>query len=776
MKKLNSGVSKFLCIVLCAVMLFGCGKGTDGKETGNLPNQGDVSGQIPSGGTDVGAQGDKNVSAGAGNTPADGETGTDVPEQSDGRLPQVTVVADKEQTFGLLTNYKEKNIPTIYSESNQNEGYCNVVLNQKNEIEYYTTAKDVDGCLVWKYTLKENEAENTSTWQREAVTWLSGLRKEIDNRRITVFLGEDSCEYALYIDSVEEPHIVKRDGDSFVEIMGTDMRKTDFRKTAVLANGNIVSADMGGECFVYRQEDGTLQTSFPCGWYESMCVDGNVVYIMDREGAVRQYDAEWGDFKEDIPAGFGTAVRMAARGDALYLCCPKGIFLAGKDGTGFGKVLDAGSYHFAMETANLLNFFVCGDAFYIVYGEEKGVIKKYAPAGEQDVVDKVLNIYSLKPNDVILDMISDFQNKYPDTEICYETGAGENGSITAADCIRALNTRILAGDGPDVLVLDGLPEKAYREKGILEELTPMLAGKKEGLLPNIVSAYTGEDGIYMLPLRFVVPAIMTVEQDKKRYSTLEALVEYSEENDGIMQGGYSYSDLLEMLYYNYRPEILPKEGEVDREKLKNFLELTKRFCESEGISEDTSHFLNYLEGYSNGNDLLYERAKLMFFLADGVYELVYQPSFAEYIHGEILVDAGIFFPRTVLGVNALSGKKELAQLFFKFAISHEVQNRYVPMSGYPVEMGALDEWSHKDLSYITASGGDQGEIAFRYFNREEAEAMTAKVKQTDTPFTVDASVWEIIKDEAVEYLKGRKGLGESVDAIASRIQLYLYEQ
>ena len=44
-------------------------------------------------------------------------------------------------------------------------------------------------------------------------------------------------------------------------------------------------------------------------------------------------------------------------------------------------------------------------------------------------------------------MISEFQDKYPDTEIIYETGEGSEGTVTVVDRIRALNARILAGDG-----------------------------------------------------------------------------------------------------------------------------------------------------------------------------------------------------------------------------------------------------------------------------------------------------------------------------------------
>ena len=169
---------------------------------------------------------------------------------------------ESEDTFDLLENYKERNIPSVYTEDNKKESYCNVILNENNQIEYYTYSEEADGDSIWKYTLIENEEEKSASWKREAVSWLNGLQGEISNGRITPFRGEDLNNYAVYIDDMDNPHVVKQNGDSFTEILGLDIRKTDYRQVDVLKNGNIVLADLGRECFVYKQEDGSLLTRF----------------------------------------------------------------------------------------------------------------------------------------------------------------------------------------------------------------------------------------------------------------------------------------------------------------------------------------------------------------------------------------------------------------------------------------------------------------------------------------------------------------------------------
>ena len=713
--------------------------------------------------------------------------GTEIhdPEQAEiTQKPEVSPVSEDFQDgenvvdvrFPVLENYIEKNIPSVY-DGHEKEHYCNVVLNEKKEIEYYTMEEKEDGYDIQKYTLTGDGRKNPYVWVREEVSWLKGIKNKVHDDRITVFLGEDSKTYAWYIDSEENVHIVKQSNDTFVELPKMDLHRTDFQQIAVLENGNIVSADMGKECFVYQQEDGSLLTSFPCGWYESLRVSGNQIYITDRTSSyVQNYNAEQQVFETPIALEIDNSVRIFSDEDDVYLGCPKGIFRTKKGGEEFQKILDAGTYHFARENIILLKFFVCGDAFYFVYGEDGGSIKKYVPAEEGDEPDQSLTVYSLQNNDVILDMISEFQNKYPDIEIIYETGEGAEGSVTIADRIRALNARILAGDGPDVFVLDGLPTESYIKKGILADLMPTLADRKEDLVPGILSAYTTEEKVYMLPLRFSVPVFVTSGQESSVYSTLEALVEYSEENNGIMQGGYSYADLVEMLYYNYRPDMISKDGVVKKESLKIFLEQTKRFCESEGISGTTDHSRTYLQGYSGANDLLYGNAKFMFVLVNGGSELAELPSIVKYKNGEIVGNNGVFFPSAMLGVNSMSKKKDLAYLFFQFAISNEVQKRHIFFSGYPIDVKVLDKFANTDLSHIVVAGGNNGELDFSYFTKEESAQMKKKKKNVSTPFTVNASVWQIIENESVEYLKGEKGLEECVDVIASRVQLYLYEE
>ncbi len=694
-------------------------------------------------------------------------------------------------TFEPLENYKESSILSVYTQDNDNEYYCNALLNQDNEVEYYTVAKEEDGYYIWRYTLREGvtkeEAEGNpdfwvykkgAAWEREPVLWLEGIKAEIDQGRVFYLRGEDKNEYAWYMASGEKSHLVKRNGDSYVEIPLSGWNITEQATVAVLANGNVVSADLGRECNVYNPENGSLLTSFRCGWYESICVRGNTIYISTHGGeSVQRYDAEKQEFLPVIEAAFDNSVRIAQQEDDVYVCTPGGFYRAKETDTSFQKVLEAGTFHFAKDTGTLLKFFVIGDAFYIVYGEDNGCIKKYSPAEDGEVASKSLSIYSLTGNDIILDTISEFQNQYPDIELVYETGESGDGSISTADRIRALNARILAGDGPDMLLMDGLSAESYIEKGILEDMTPMLETVKGELMPKILSAYTMEDKVYMLPLRIRIPVFLTTGQGAELYSTLEALVQYSEREGRVTPEYQSYMDLLEILYYNYTPEIVAESGEVDRAAIGEFLGLVKRFCVSEQAVEQQMDRVAYLDGRPVGMLLKHNDADLGIIVVNGAYELGVNPAAVESRGGEIVGNNGIFFPNGLLGVNKLSQKKEIARLFVEFIFSYDIQKRHVLNEGYPIFLKILDEYSEWDFSDSSYSSGapDGTRVSLREFTQEESARMVQIVKEVNTPFSIDYSIWEIIRTVGEDYLKGNKDLDKSVEEIASRIQLYLYE-
>ena len=70
--------------------------------------------------------------------------------------------------------------------------------------------------------------------------------------------------------------------------------------------------------------------------------------------------------------------------------------------------------------------------------------------------------------------------------------------MTRDDALKNLNTKIMAGEGPDVLVLDNMPIESYINKGLLLDLSTF-AGELNGngnLFQNVVEAVKTDDKLY----------------------------------------------------------------------------------------------------------------------------------------------------------------------------------------------------------------------------------------------------------------------------------------
>ena len=97
----------------------------------------------------------------------------------------------------------------------------------------------------------------------------------------------------------------------------------------------------------------------------------------------------------------------------------------------------------------------------------------------------------------------------------------EEDAVTSTDALKNLNTEIMAGNGPDVLILDGIPTDTYTEKGMLADISGILDKTEEadGLLQNIRNAYVEEDGSqYVMPVRFAIPMIQGNRRRCGKYS------------------------------------------------------------------------------------------------------------------------------------------------------------------------------------------------------------------------------------------------------------------
>lgn len=293
--------------------------------------------------------------------------------------------------------------------------------------------------------------------------------------------------------------------------------------------------------------------------------------------------------------------------------------------------------------------------------------------------DAVLRLYTLKENENLWQSAKLFMEKYPKYPVVIEMGISEEDGKTVSDAIRSLNTEIMAGNGPDIILMDGLPIEDYIEKGGLEDLSDMVESVKEngeGFFENVLSSYEKGEKVYAIPSRFSVPIIIgkegavTPEEVKTLSGTLKTRTE--EQIKGIARNATKSIPLLLLTFWN---DIISEESVVDQEALSTFLEEARMLFDASEIDLE----LPYYSGDA-GVTMAFQKDILSVDEMDMGQTLAQlesvsanSPVFYDYLNSE---SGKKFIPKWIFGITASSEKKEAAKAFLSYFLSSENMDQY----------------------------------------------------------------------------------------------------
>ena len=191
------------------------------------------------------------------------------------------------------------------------------------------------------------------------------------------------------------------------------------------------------------------------------------------------------------------------------------------------QVINGGLSSFSDPTKHVAKMIRMAEEGFMVAFSEGKISSFTYDANISTVPSQTLTAYSLTENDILRQAIIRYQGSHPDVYVEYKVGMDEEGSVTREDAVKKLNTEIMAGKGPDFLLMDGLPVNSYVEKGVLADLTPYLAEieKEEKILSNIKESFTADGKICMIPAAFTVSMYMTDKENMTDVSDLSSLAD-----------------------------------------------------------------------------------------------------------------------------------------------------------------------------------------------------------------------------------------------------------
>ena len=427
--------------------------------------------------------------------------------------------------------------------------------------------------------------------------------------------------------------------------------------------------------------------------------------------------------------------------------------------------------------------------------------------------DKELKVYSLKKDQTLQQAVSAYQKAHQDVFVKYEVGmSGENG-LTAEDAIKALNTEIMAGNGPDVIMLDGLPIESYLAKGMLADLSENLkaAEEKEEFFDNITRGYEEDGKIYAIPTRFRIPLLMGNEEFVSNIQDLSSLSAVMEEMrkknpEGSILSAYTPEILLKMLAIASEPTWSKEDGNLQEETVKEFLTQAKKIYDNEmsGISDsEKEEFLNSVRGSDDSSGTAEETAldiswSILNFLTKSQAQLAIGASQQvsldftnvisvprvkpEVVYKPLSLQAeNVFQAESIVGVSAKAAESEMAREFVEMLLSYNVMS--MQQEPYPVNAASFDSLFDTDMEGDGAFGSmgiskDDGSVTtldLYWPNEEEQKGLEQMVRSLKTPYLPGSPIEQAVLEAGVSVLEGNMSVDEGVAQIKQKIQLYLSE-
>ena len=438
-----------------------------------------------------------------------------------------------------------------------------------------------------------------------------------------------------------------------------------------------------------------------------------------------------------------------------------------------------------------------------------------------------LKAYSLSEDTYMQAAVTEYQVNNPDVYVEYEIGMEEGSSVTKEDALKKLNTQILAGQGPDILIMDGMPLSSYIEKGLLLDLTDTVADMEQDaeFFDNVIEAMKQDGGIYTLPCTINLPMVFgrqwAAEAGQGLTQAADAIEKLQQENpESQIFQTYMYSPVAVMKRFAIvsAPAWIREDGTLDEEKIKEFLVQTKRIYEAQMKSMTPQRQENFdmyneyfIDGYGEnwaaninfcgldemnylGGESLAEMG-----MVDGTYNYGMLTSVKKVDGFEDVTFApmngqssDVFIPQTLVSVSAGSKNQEQALDFLRMFFSVKYQG---PVSGFSINKDGLREnfAAGRNASWLQDREPDEtGEVVYGilsvgnadgleatlnvYWPNEEAEnRLYQLIEQVKVPYLEDETLETAVFEEGKKYLEGSCDEEEAVRNIREKLAIYMAE-
>jgi len=585
-----------------------------------------------------------------------------------------------------------------------------------------------------------------------------------------------------------------------------------------VGNDQVLVSDLTDNIYQVNLSDGSVKYTYEFGDGEQAVQTPYIVgnkMITVGGGGVSIYDTQTGEAQASDEAlqnnvfknGMIHAVDTTDGGESFYYL-DGGLYHYKFGGSIMEQLIDGemsslgapAFYPIALTMMDDQNLLVAANDPYAVSGLGISLLKYTYSADTPAKPEKELKVYSLYENKEIGQAINSFQKKNTDVYVNYQVGLTEENAMTVSDALKTLTTEIMAGKGPDVLVLDGMPVETYIEKGILLDLSSMIAEDEDNYFSHILGTYKTEKGLCAIPARFMIPM---AQGGSAYYNPGEDFDTFTARKDLLKN--MDPKSVVEKFWYSCGAAWKKEDGALDQAKITDFLiKLKNAFGEYDSSTEDvgTKVFGSTITG---GPETVDERRqetlgwgelelaggilnvniglcnKMDYGMIEAILKRVENGNFG-LMPGQA---ENVFVPTMIMGISSKSTQTEAAQQFIKYLFGKDAQ--IISQSGgFPVQREAFlsvidgnQYEGQEDLSMAFSGAGMAEGDYISYMAKptpqEEIDKFTELVESLTTPALQDDVIKETVIEQGTKVLKGEQTPEEAVNEIMQKVKIYIAE-
>ena len=491
-----------------------------------------------------------------------------------------------------------------------------------------------------------------------------------------------------------------------------------------------------------------------------------------------------------LASPYGSAIALAPDGAVCY-ADTTGIYRQAPGGGLTEQVVEGAGTSFSLESNYIVGLSVAADGSYLVMLlDDAGQSRLYRYSFDETLAaaTEAIEVWSLNENATVRAAIQTFTREHPECAVNYEVALGEDATLTRDDALRTLNTELLAGEGPDVLILDEANTDDFIASGLLADLSDTV--DTGALYPFVAEGYVQEDGsVPLLPARFGVPLVHGAPGTLDGVATLDdiaALVHayaprpaetsYAPlgEDERYAFGFECLDDVVQFALQTSQPAVL-RDGGLDGRALQSLLGFIGDVGEYYGMAAwPPLEYVSGVTGSFGGLDAVTWGAGMSEYVqvprAVFGYGSMDTPSWLGAVspdmdaNGQTILQPGlcegVYLPSCFVAVSANSDAGELALDFAAVLFSDAVQGVYLS-DGLPV----------------TETGGQV------YLDRNRAEledkgytgGFEEILAQLSTPVVVDGALLQSLAGHAAALVGGEETLDAAVSGVQGDLALRFAE-